>query len=224
MVANCTEMPAVDTVFKAVYQTAFYDHLLTLPVRSTLQAIRDLRLERFLPVYFDFKTGKVLYPEAFDDEVQRECMRDHSHPEAFLERLQREKEGKPEHFSDRLEELNYHLISEVLTLSPTGYVSPLVYKVATGRVSTEVGLDSIRGLYREVLQEITDGDRYTFESLIQAQVLSEYQRFIDELPILEDLISRKRGQSPEDISEMDIVIFTRHGHDGKLILPRSLIP
>lgn len=193
------EMPDLDTVFKAVYQTAFYDHLLALPVRNTLQAIRDLRLERFLPVYFDFKTGKVLYPEAFDDEVQRECRRDHSHPEVFLERLQREKEGKSERSSDGFKELNYRLISEVLTLSPTGDVSPLVYKVATGRVSTEVGLDSIRRLYREVLQEIRDGDRYSFESLIQAQVLSEHQRFVEELPILEDLISRKRDQSPEDI-------------------------
>ena len=220
MVTPPPEMPSVEDVSRVIYQTAFYDHLLALPVGNTLQAIRDLRLERFLPSYFDFERGRVADTQAFDAQVRSECLDNHLTPQAVLERLQRERRELSRPSLDPFEELNYRLINEVLSISSAGDVSPLAYKVATGRISTETGIEVLSNLYFDVRQEITGKEEHTFHALIQAQVLSEHRRFIDQLPVLEEFLGGRR-QASEDSALEDALSLARYGPNGMLLLPQK---
>ncbi|HLC91040.1 MAG TPA: hypothetical protein VJI15_04685 [Candidatus Nanoarchaeia archaeon] len=213
------DMLSSENVARATYLTAFYDHMMSLPGRDTLRAIKGLGLERFLPTFVDFESGRVTSPEALDSAVRFACRDEYFSPEAFVEHCQREQQGNPPTSEDPVKDLNYRLVGEVLHLSPAGEVNPTVYKIACGRILKRVGIDAVREMYAKSSQRFADDSVRIYSTLIMGQVFAEYQRFINELPILEHVLRQEVGQLPEDISKMDVAIFTMYRPNGRLLRP-----
>lgn len=204
-------LPSEETIALASYGAVKYDCLLLIPDKDTWGRVTDARLNHCLPPWINIDSGKI-NEELFTKEVEKMLSIAYLPPSHFLERYAQERPAeKPTSFPD----LNYLLVREIISVSPSGKVNPLVYKLSTAGTDRQVGLDTIKNIFYQELEKMMNPEERRYYTILYEQVLRTQQRFMEELPLLESVL-QKEG-SPGDISDLDISIFSRITKDGRAV-------
>lgn len=188
-------------IFCASYGAALYDNILSVPDKNKLEIITYSGLHRFLPQWINMNTGAI-DERKLERRVLQTIASSYPLPQEFQQwYAQEQREIVP----DSILNLNYLLLTEILSTSPQGKVNPLVYKLSCGRVNKQIGMNTLRKISEEILERITDPEERRYFWLNHTQMLQTQQRFVDELPLLEHLL--QTGGFPQDLSEVNIEIY-----------------
>lgn len=198
-----------EVIADASFGAALYDVLLSSPDTSTLRAIQKRGLEQYIPAWCDIKSGS-LKPKLFDKEVLQVLANSYTSPPEFQRLMASEETDGEQLPAELIRALNYSLVKNIIAVSPTGKVNDVVYRVASGKTTRQFGM----GAVEQAFQVTGVDDQARYARLIAAQQLRYHERFVRELPIIEEVL---RSQEVGDISQSDIRVWCARGRDGESI-------
>ena len=204
-------IPDETTIVSASYQAALFDAIVEVPNQHTLQFITSAGLHRFLPSWINLETG-IVDQEKLEQNALNIVASSYVAPTKFREDYAQElKINEPQSVHD----LNYMLVKEIIFISPGGKVNPFIYKLSSAHVTKQASMKTVREIYDQALETITDTQRRKYWAFVHEQILQTQQRFVDGLPVLEKVLQEE--VLPLDISDRDI------GSPGRLNEYRKLI-
>ncbi|MDO8656184.1 MAG: hypothetical protein Q7K45_03020 [Nanoarchaeota archaeon] len=210
-------VPDEKTIVRASYEAAIYDAIIDVPDQNTLRFVTGAGLHRFLPKWINLETGTVDRGK-LEQRALKMVVSDYVAPLQFREKYAQElKINLPKSVHD----LNYMLVTEIISISPEGKVNPLIYKLSTARVTKQASMEVVRKIYDQGLEAISNPQFRKYLTFVQEQILQTQQRFVDELPMLEKVLQEEG--LPSDLSTLDVAIFGRIGDDGKPIVAHPFL-
>ena len=207
--------PTLETISKASNGAAFHDLIMGVPDSIALEKIRSQGLERLMEPRWYNQRNPDSAKDGFSHEFQH-MLTTYPTPQQYLDYAKmKEQSGNSIigevgtnglSYDESVKRLNYHLIKEILMISPTGKVNETVYKVAIARSAIAVGPEQIRRLFEtEYISRTQDPDELKFHLAINDFMMRRIHDWIIELPILETVISVNI-----DASEIDARFLTKH--------------